>query len=194
MNTEKEITRAIVDSICKSINENATVLDIGFGNTVLLENVIASKNIKSYTGIDVNKIVIKEATEILSRWQNKCNISFICGTIDQLSLPRVDTIICSRIFHHLPIQTARQYIDLLVDTLSDGGRLIVVDSIRDFSNRSNHYSYPPIFYINELSRTWRNDAHIVYSPVDCIDVNQFWKLVISLHSKCFSFEISTIGG
>ena len=193
MKDEIEITQSIVDSICNSIKDNTSVIDIGFGNTMLLKNLIKKNNIKSYTGVDIDKCVVEKAMRDMHIEYKTNKFDFICGNIDELSLQKSDAIVCSRLFHHLPVDVARQYIDILSNTLYDNGQLIIVDSIRDFSNRDGHYSYTPIFFINEISRLLGEYGRIIYSSNDGIAVNQFWKLIISLEKDCFSFEISTIG-
>lgn len=193
MKDKIEITQSIVDSICNSIKDNTTVLDIGFGNTMLFKNLIKKNNIKSYTGVDIDKCVVEKAMRDIHVEDKTNKVDFICGNIDGLSLLKSDVIICSRLFHHLPIDVARQYLDILSNALYENGRLIIVDSIRDFSNRDDRYSYTPIFFINEISRILGEHGRIIYSPDDCIAVNQFWKLIILLEKNCFSFEISTIG-
>ena len=145
MKDEIEITQSIVDSICNSIKDNTSVLDIGFGNTMLLKNLIKKNNIKSYTGVDIDKCVVEKAMRDMHIEYKTNKFYFICGNIDELSLQKSDAIVCSRLFHHLPVDVARQYIDILSNTLYDNGQLIIVDSIRDFSNRDGHYSYTPIF-------------------------------------------------
>lgn len=186
----KDMTNRIMDSICDSISDNTAIVDVGFGNTILAETIFSQKKGCTYIGVDTNSKTVEAATK---EYADNQQARFFLGEIDSLPSLKADIIVWSRIFHHLDLAQARKQFDSMRNILKDNGKIIIVDSIRDYCGRENRYSYTPIFFINEMSRAFETERNrIVYSDRNNISVNQFWKLVITKGQEEFYTEIKTI--
>lgn len=190
MTMAKDMTNQIMQSICDSISDTTVIVDVGFGNTILAETIFSQKNGCTYIGVDTNSETVELAAKAFAGNQN---VRFFFGEINSLPSLKADIIIWSRVFHHIDLVQARNQFDCMRNILKDNGKIIIVDSIRDYCGRENRYSYTPIFFINEMSRAFEMERNrIVYSAMDNISVNQFWKLVITKGQEEFYTEIKTI--
>ncbi|GAF09240.1 class I SAM-dependent methyltransferase [Paenibacillus pini] len=105
---------------------NQSVLDIGCGPADLLSNISQIYPNGNYNGIDISDSMIEKAR---SKFKNEEN--FIVG--DSHSLPykndRFDIIINTISFHHY--EQPDKVISEMYRVLKPGGRLLLLDSIRD---------------------------------------------------------------
>ena len=88
--------------------------------------------------------------------------------------------------------TAKNFLRKMIDIVDDNGRLILVDSIRDYSARADRFSYTPYFFVNEISNLTKAECRFVYCADAIINVNQIWFLTIDLSESQIIFGLETI--
>ena len=106
--TRQKLSPEVI-SLLPKLESNASVLDLGCGNGVLLT---ALPNTITYTGLDFSAVLIKEAT--LTTGFDPVAKFILADILDQSvwnSLPQFDFIAALAVFHHLP--TPDDHIKLL---------------------------------------------------------------------------------
>src|SRR3989344_7047729 len=106
--TRQKLSPEVV-SLLPKLESNASVLDLGCGNGVLLT---ALPKTVDYTGVDFSAVLIKEAT--LTTGFDPVAKFILADILDQSvwnSLPQFDFIAALAVFHHLP--TPDDHIKLL---------------------------------------------------------------------------------
>lgn len=80
------------------LNKNNLVLDLGCGEGFLISLL---PKVKQTTGIDISKVALKRAKEVL---KNKPNVQLEWGDAQKLDIPNesFDKIFCSETLEHLP--------------------------------------------------------------------------------------------
>jgi len=83
---------------CANLNENDVVLDLGCGEGFLISFL---PPVKKVIGIDISKVALKRAGEIL---RNKTNVQLLWGDAQNINLAdeSFDKIFCSETLEHLP--------------------------------------------------------------------------------------------
>jgi len=97
--TRQKLSPEVI-SLLPKLESNASVLDLGCGNGVLLT---ALPNTITYTGLDFSAVLIKEAT--LTTGFDPVAKFILADILDQSvwnSLPQFDFIAALAVFHHLP--------------------------------------------------------------------------------------------
>ena len=97
--TRQKLSPEVI-SLLPNLESNASVLDLGCGNGVLLT---ALPNTITYTGLDFSAVLIKEAT--LTTGFDPVAKFILADILDQSvwdSLPQFDFIAALAVFHHLP--------------------------------------------------------------------------------------------
>ena len=106
--TRQKLSPEVI-SLLPKLESNASVLDLGCGNGVLLTALPKTVN---YTGVDFSAVLIKEAT--LTTGFDPVAKFILADILDQSvwnSLPQFDFIAALAVFHHLP--TPDDHIKLL---------------------------------------------------------------------------------
>ena len=106
--TRQKLSPEVI-SLLPKLESNASVLDLGCGNGVLLT---ALPKTVAYTGVDFSAVLIKEAT--LTTGFDPVAKFILADILDQSvwnSLPQFDFIAALAVFHHLP--TPDDHIKLL---------------------------------------------------------------------------------
>ena len=97
--TRQKLSPEVI-SLLPKLESNASVLDLGCGNGVLLTALPKTVN---YTGVDFSAVLIKEAT--LTTGFDPVAKFILADILDQSvwnSLPQFDFIAALAVFHHLP--------------------------------------------------------------------------------------------
>lgn len=132
----------IASKISKLVKDCRMICDIGFGNTVLAEMLKKNNPEFNYCGIDIdNECVEKSKEKSLGK-----NIHFFHGCLNDVDTSQIDCFIMSRVIHHMSPQEFKMIIHDIMSKIKKGGELIIVDSIRDYTNRPDRKLYLP-FYI-----------------------------------------------
>lgn len=172
----------ISDFIVSSLYDDSIVYDLGFGNTFLLNKILEQrKNIK-YIGVDKDLTLCNEVRKLVQE-NNLINVEVYDG--DMIEFYRCDCDICvfSRVFHHFNKEEAEKIFKNALKMISTKGRIIIVDSFRDYSNRNDRFNYLPLFFINQLSLFGVKSISCEKCEINSINVDELWKLVIDIENK-----------
>ena len=122
---EKSIKQALINT--SYLTDYATVLDFGCGTSTL--TIMAKKHRPSIsiTGIDIDKTILKKATEKIG--EKKLDINLIA--YDGKQLPFADSsferIISCLVFHHLETTVKQKILAELYRVTKTGGQMIIAD-------------------------------------------------------------------
>lgn len=107
-------------------NGKATLLDIGCGTGILLEQLMKKKNLRLY-GIDISPEMVKIAQKKFSGF----NVKIKRGSVSRLPYKSntFDYVTCSSSFHHY--QDSRKSLQEMVRVLKHKGKLIILDGYLD---------------------------------------------------------------
>ena len=101
---------------------NKVVLDVGCGPGTETNHF---KNSRKYIGVDISKIYIEEAKK-----NHPDAGEFYCCSIEEISqLPveGIDIITIKGVFHHLPDDLIRNFLNNILKKMNKGGRIITLD-------------------------------------------------------------------
>lgn len=128
---ERKIKQALINA--SFLTDYATVLDFGCGTATLTMMAKEHSPSINITGIDVDKSILKNATEKVK--QKNLNIDLI--VYDGVDLPfadsRFDRIISCLVFHHLETTVKQRMLAELYRVTKKGGQLIIADFGRSAS-------------------------------------------------------------
>jgi len=166
-----KIAAEISEQICKC----KQICDIGFGNTLLAEMLVKINPDICYLGIDLNTTCVSEA----QKKSLGSNISFFAGNMYEVSLPQIDCFVASRVVHHMPPDEVGVTICNIMSHIKECGKLVIVDSIRDYSNRPQHYLYLPFYFLTQTYRYLSSYA-TNYTCIGDAEVGKYWVLVLEV--------------
>lgn len=71
------------------------------------------------------------------------------------------------------------------------GRLLIIDSIRDFNGRNDRFYYTPFFFINEVCNQNPAKIKFIYNMMDELLIGTYWLLVadVTKEENCFNLQI-----
>lgn len=177
----------VITRISNLIKGCQRVCDIGFGNTALAEMLLKECPSIFYCGIDINGICVDEAEKKLS----KENIHFYTGEMTEIKLPQFDCFVISRVIHHMTATEIEATLRTVIYNLNGNGKLVIVDSIRDFSNRSNRYLYLP-FYILAQTYKFLSSHELTCRCVGNAAINKYWAIVMDVSENRASYLLEFI--
>lgn len=183
--------------IAAKINELSAaykrVCDFGFGNFMLIETIASRNDDCLYLGIDKNKIAVEIARKRITELGKNDFFSVELADVFNFSRGGFDCCICSRLFHHFSLNEAKNVFQSMAKIVDMNGRLIIVDSIRDYNNRLDRNSYTPYFFVNEMSALLGAKNIIILPVRDArLNFNQMWFLCIDIHTDKATFELHTL--
>ena len=170
-----DIDVKIADEISRHIRHCKQICDVGFGNTLLAETLVKHNPDVNYIGIDLDPICVSDA-------QKKSlgkNISFLAGQVNKINLPLIDCFVVSRVAHHMSMEEMETTLHNMMVHVMQCGKLVIVDSIRDYTNRPQHYLYLPFYFI---ANTYQ---YLSSHKIDCnfigdAKVNKYWVLELDV--------------
>ena len=180
--------RIIATEIFDAIGTCADICDFGAGHTELADFFVPDTS-KNYTGIDINQRFVQMANE---NFKNSTNINFIHSSLFDFKNPDFDCVICSRLIHHFSASLLQKCIRKMIETISYQGRLIIIDSVRNYNNCADRFLYLPQSCIYEVLQ---NISSVPYNQVKEITVpdNQYWMLTVDVAAGILSFKTTVIG-
>ena len=126
----EEKIRAILDYA--GVTEGVEVLDVACGTGVLVPDYL-ERGVKKVTGVDISSEMIRIAKEKF----DEENVSFLCGDIEEISVPGLyDVCMIYNAFPHFV--NPASLIKCLSDKLRMGGRLTVAHSMSRKQLDSHH--------------------------------------------------------
>lgn len=177
----------VITRISTLIKGCQRVCDIGFGNTTLAEILLQECPSIFYCGIDINRTCVDEAKKNIS----KGNIRFYTGRMTEIKLPQFDCFVISRVIHHMTATDLDATLRDVIYNLNGNGKLVIVDSIRDFSNRANHYLYLP-FYILAQTYKYLSSYELICRCVGNIAINKYWVILLDISENRASYLLEFI--
>lgn len=180
--------RIIASEIYDAIGTCADICDFGAGHTELADFFV-SENGKNYAGVDINQGFVQMANE---RFKNSTNIKFIYSSLFDFENPDYDCVVCSRLIHHFSNSSFRKCIRKMIETISFQGRIIIIDSLRDYSNRTDRFLYLPENCIYELTQNILNVSYKQEKEI-MVSGNQYWMLTADIAAEVLSFKTTVIG-
>lgn len=110
-------------------NEKASLLDVGCGTGILLEQLLTKKNLKLY-GIDISPKMARIAQE---KFRGLSKVKIKLGSVSHLLYKSniFNYVVCSNSFHHHP--DSHKSLHEMVRVLKRNGKLIILDGYLDGS-------------------------------------------------------------
>ena len=128
---ERKIKQALINT--SFLTDYATVLDFGCGTATLTMMAKEHRPSINITGIDVDKSILKNATEKVK--QKNLDIDLI--VYDGVELPFADSsfdrIISCLVFHHLETTVKQSILEELYRVTKKGGQVVIADFGRSAS-------------------------------------------------------------
>lgn len=180
--------RIIASEIFDAIGTCTDICDFGAGHTELADFFVSDTG-KNYVGIDINRRFVQMAND---NFKNSTNIKFIYSSLFDFENPDFDCVICSRLIHHFSASFFRKCICKMIEVVSFQGRLIIIDSVRNYDNRTDRFLYLPENCIYEVLQ---NISNVPYNQETEITVpeNQYWMLTADIADGFLSFKTTVIG-
>ena len=179
-----EVDIIIASKISEMINESKFICDIGFGNTILVDSLNGTSRNIHYCGIDMDDDCVNNA-------KNKNygdNICFLVGNVNEMVFPTADCFVLSRIIHHLTPFEVDKLLRNIINSLIKPGKIIIVDSIRDYTNRTERYLYLP-FDIVSLSYKQLGSYGIMFHSSRNAKINNYWCMVIEVSERQIKYNL-----
>lgn len=179
----------ISDFIINSIYPNSTVCDLGFGNTFLLQKIINKNQNIRYIGVDSDGALCDKVQTFMAG-NNINNAQVYAEDIVDFDSQRCDICVISRVFHHFDKNESEKIFANAFKMISHKGRIIIIDSFRDYSNRKDRFNYFPLFFIHQLSLLGIDNVCCDKCEISSINIDELWKLVVDIDNKTalISFE------
>lgn len=117
------------------VKEGTKVLDVACGTGVLIPDYLA-RNVKSITGVDISREMIKIAEGKF----NLPNVNFICADVEELELQGFDVCVVYNAFPHF--ENPARLIENLATKLKCGGRLTVAHGMSREEINARHENVP----------------------------------------------------
>jgi len=129
------------------LNKNDTVLDLGCGEGFLISLL---PNVRQTIGIDISKVALKRAKEII---KNKSNVELILGNAYKLDIEDeyFDKIISSEMLEHIP--NPRKAMEEMHRILKDTGLAVI--SVPDEKRIQLIMKMAKLFFLDKLLHTAR---------------------------------------
>ena len=140
----------ISKAIASIVVPGSSILDIGCGNRMLYDAVCGKANNCYYMGLDIDRSTIRKLHQSIEDQPGSCRCDFSNMNVSNVPPLSFDYCICSRLFHHFDETTALYYLTQMVQITKNGVFLIIVDYVRDYSCRKDHFLYLPDFFITAL--------------------------------------------
>lgn len=128
---ERKIKQALINT--SFLTDYATVLDFGCGTATLTMMAKEHRPLIKITGIDIDKTILKKATEIVVRKQLDINLISYNGEHLPFADSSFDRIISCLVFHHLETTVKQSMLAELYRVAQKGGQLVIADFGRSAS-------------------------------------------------------------
>lgn len=181
----------IMDALVSCIREDSKILDFGCGQGLLVDRLLSANKRFCYIGIDTNGDSIEKFSQKIenNRWGNICKCY-------HLSYPKFEKFnfnacICSRVFHHLNMDTAMRTFTSIFNQMLNGGQIIIVETIRDFSQRLDRYLYRPSFFINMVATMVSKEFIDISGDTD-FELNDLWIMNVMISENKVKIAIKKL--
>lgn len=180
--------RFIASEIYEAVGDCLDICDFGAGHTELADCFLSDSE-KSYTGIDINQGFVRMAHD---RFKDNTNIKFIDSSLFDFGDSGFDCVVCSRLIHHFSAAFFQKCIRKMIETVSFQGRLIIIDSVRNYKNRADRFLYLPQNCIYEVLQNISNASYQQENEITVPD-NQYWMLTVDIATGALSSKTTLIG-
>lgn len=116
------------DIVERLVDKDGLVMDFGCGHGYFCYYLSYKSNKRRIIGIDIDDEKIKVAKRCNN---NKDNIVFITGDINDARLHDVDTVVVIDVLYQLPDHEKKNVIKNIYDSLKEGGKIILREEERD---------------------------------------------------------------
>lgn len=186
----------ISQMIASVIAPGSSILDIGCGNRMLYDAVSrkAANADCYYMGLDIDCSTIRKLRKSIATRPGECRCDFSDMDISILPPQSFDYCICSRLFHHFDETAALHYLTQMERIAKDDGGLVIVDYVRDYSNRNDHFLYLPDFFITALQGSEKETGRVseeTDTPFPLED-NCIWMLVARKDGTSWQFSLTSV--
>ena len=186
---EKELQKYLAEVVSGKIKNNAKICDVGFDNVFFMQKLI-DKNIKfNYYGTDIFDETVEPAKEYINKHKLlNCVVEKL--PFQQLTRNDFNVCTCFRLFHHFDKNLTIEFLEKMLKTINYTGVIYLSDSIRDFNNRKDRYSYTPYFYLNEITKlAKKRSIKVKHSENAELNVGELWIMEIKLTKDSCEFAL-----
>ena len=188
---QSNIDNTIIFHLSSNIKKGDKVLDIGCGNIQLMMSLSEIFKDIEYTGLDIDPSVISLMEKAIAEKKISNNFHTILGSYHYGLRADYSVCISSRLCHHLNHSEAVKLIQKMIYAVRRNGRLLIIDSIRDFNGRNDRFYYTPFFFINEVCNQNPAKIKFIYNMMDELLIGTYWLLVadVTEEENCFNLQI-----
>ena len=147
-----------------------------------------------YMGLDVDQETLRNLHRSVEVSPGGCRCDFSNMSLSELPAQSFDNCVCSRLFHHLDRSSALHYLYEMTRITKAGGRVIVVDYVRDYSNREGHFLYMPDFFMVNTPGGQRENKRGYVKIVNDLHLREgdIWMLVSRKSDSFWNFSLNRI--
>ena len=186
----------ISHAIASIVRRGSSILDIGCGNRMLYDAICgkAANADCYYMGLDIDRSTIQKLYQSIEARPGGCRCDFSDMDISSLPPLSFDYCICSRLFHHFDKPAALHYLSQMERITKDGGGLIIVDYVRDYSNRKDHFLYLPDFFITALQGKKQETGRMSKGADSSLSLENgcIWMLAVRKNGASRQFSLTRI--
>lgn len=145
--------------------DHPLALDVGCGHGGQLARMIKAG--AGIVGLDIEDYQAQIRESIEREWPGSTNYVFVKGSVEQRPLSgQFDVIVCQRMIHYLPYDTAKAQVIWLRELIAGDGRLFISASGLD-SELGNGYAHKALPLYQRFSQLAPEMAekHSIYPPV-----------------------------
>lgn len=177
----------IAARLAAQAEEATAICELAFGHTTLAKSLASSTTLSHYLGIDSDETAVASATMDFSEDDR---FDFSCVTLqDWQPSASFDVCTASRIFHHLPPEDATSVLGKMATAIGHAGRLILLDSLRDYRGRNGRWLYLPYFFISTLTQQVPRERLEVERPSGAAAADAYYCLVADLSLEAWRFQL-----
>ena len=110
-----------------NFNKNSSILDVGSGTGILIEQLVSNKNLRIY-GLDLSPEMVRISKE---KFKKNKNVTIALGSAVKMPFKNnsFDYVTCSHSFHHHP--SSLQSLKEMYRVLKHHGKIIILDASKD---------------------------------------------------------------
>lgn len=146
---------ALVDRVLEEVTRSGpySILDLGCGNARFLAPCLKAHSPYRYEGVDLSPVALEEARSYLAGIPHVTlkNDDMLRSVVDAASRPGFDIIFTGFAVHHLDASSKQELFRACSQSLTQGGRFLMVDVLRKEGETREQYMER---YLNIVGNHW----------------------------------------